>query len=181
MVVWKRKDRTRCYWKKRESYFTRICLNYWRYRRINSRISRGSKGTFRKKKLKIICKDFPLNQLFDIERGVSKYTKRYGNLHKGKYPVFSASNNAPLTHIDSFDFDGDYLTWATNGFAGYIKNISGRFSINADRGLLKPKIENLNIKYIKYKLEPVLNLEILQRGVRAKKEKTNLQKCIRQC
>ena len=109
-----------------------------------------------KKKIKIVYKDFPLTNLFYIERGLSKYTKRYGNLHKGKYPVFSASNNAPLTYIDSFDFDGDYLTWATNGFAGYIKIISGGFSINADRGLLKPKEKNLNIKYIKYKLEPTL-------------------------
>lgn len=109
-----------------------------------------------KKKFKITYKDFLLKDLFDIERGISKYTKRYGNLHKGEYPVFSASNNAPLTYIDTFDFDGDYLTWATNGFAGYIKNISGKFSINADRGLLKPRIENINIQYVKYKLEPTL-------------------------
>lgn len=128
-----------------------------------------------KKKLKITYKDFPLSQLFDIERGSSKYTKRYGNLHKGEYPVFSASNNAPLTHIDSFDFDGDYLTWATNGFAGYIKNISGRFSINADRGLLKPKTENLNIKYIKYKLEPVLrNLAKGRKGEKGEDEFTKV-------
>ena len=128
-----------------------------------------------KKKLKITYKDFSLNQLFDIERGVPKYTKRYGNLHKGKYPVFSASNNAPLTYIDSFDFDGDYLTWATNGFAGYIKNISGRFSINADRGLLKPKIENLNIKYIKHKLEPILrNLAKGRKGEKGEDEFTKV-------
>lgn len=128
-----------------------------------------------KKKLKITYKDFPLSQLFDIERGLSKYTKRYGNLHKGEYPVFSASSNALLTHIDSFDFDGDYLTWATNGFAGYIKNISGRFSVNADRGLLKPKIENLNIKYIKYKLEPVLrNLAKGRKGEKGEDEFTKV-------
>jgi len=128
-----------------------------------------------KKKLKIAYKDFPLSQLFDIERGVSRYTKRYGNLHKGEYPVFSASNNAPLTYIDSFDFDGDYLTWATNGFAGYIKNISGKFSINADRGLLKPKIENINIAYIKYQLEPVLrNLAKGRKGEKGEDEFTKV-------
>ena len=48
------------------------------------------------------------------------------------------------------------MTWATNGFAGYIKIIDGKFSINADRGLLKPKVKNLSIKYIKYLLEPLL-------------------------
>jgi len=109
-----------------------------------------------KKKTKINYKSYSVSKLFDTERGLSKYTKKYGNIHKGKFPVFSASNNAPLTHIDTFDFDGEYLTWATNGFAGYIKITSGKFSINADRGLLKPKQENLNSKYVKYKLEPIL-------------------------
>lgn len=109
-----------------------------------------------KKKLKIKFQNFGLNKLFDIERGVSKYTKKYGNSNKGDYPVYSASNKAPLTYINSFDYDGEYLTWATNGFAGYIKVVSDKFSINADRGLLKPKKGNINIKYIKHKLEPVL-------------------------
>ncbi|GMO64975.1 MAG: hypothetical protein Ta2A_12920 [Treponemataceae bacterium] len=48
------------------------------------------------------------------------------------------------------------MTWATNGFAGFVKLISGKFSINADRGLLKPQKENINISYIKYKIEPIL-------------------------
>lgn len=109
-----------------------------------------------KKKIEIEYKSFILEYLFNIERGLSKYTKKYGNQNKGEHPVFSASNIAPLTHINTFDFDGDYLTWATNGFAGYIKITSGKFSINADRGLLKPKQKNLNIKYIQYKLEPIL-------------------------
>jgi len=128
-----------------------------------------------KKKLKIRYKDFPLNELFSIERGLSRYTKRYGNSHRGEYPVFSASNNAPLTYINSFDFEGDFLTWATNGFAGYVKNISGKFSINADRGLLRPKKENLNIKYIKYKLEPVLrNLAKGRKGEKGEDEFTKV-------
>jgi hypothetical protein len=41
---------------------------------------------------------------------------------------------------------------ATNGFAGYVKVISGEFSINADRALLKSKIENINLEYVKYYL-----------------------------
>jgi type I restriction enzyme M protein len=109
-----------------------------------------------KKKTKINYKSFFVSELFDIERGLPKYTKKYGNIHKGKFPVFSASNNAPLTHINTFDFNGKYLTWATNGFAGYIKITSGKFSINADRGLLKSKQKDINSKYVKYKLEPIL-------------------------
>ncbi len=48
------------------------------------------------------------------------------------------------------------MTWATNGFAGYIMVIDGKFSINADRGLLKPLKDNINITYIKNVLEPAL-------------------------
>lgn len=101
-------------------------------------------------------KEFKLIDLFDINRGLSKYTKTYGNQHRGEYPVYSASNHAPLTSINTFDYEGEYLTWATNGFAGYIRIMDGRFSINADRGLLQPKIDGLDIRYIKYKLEPIL-------------------------
>jgi len=109
-----------------------------------------------KKKSEVNLKPFKLKDLFDIERGVSKYTKKYGNANKGNYPVYSASNREALTHINTFDYDGEYLTWATNGFAGYIKIISGKFSFNADRGLLKPKKDGINIYYIKHKIEPIL-------------------------
>lgn len=103
-----------------------------------------------------LTKNFELKGIFDVERGISKYTKKYGNLNKGDFPVYSASNREALTFINTFDFDGEYLTWATNGFAGYMKIIDGKFSINSDRGLLKPKSDKINIKYIKYILEPIL-------------------------
>lgn len=109
-----------------------------------------------KKKIGTTYKDFLIFDLFDVRRGVAKYTKSYGNSNKGDFPVYSASNQSPLTYIDSYDYSGNLLTWATNGFAGHIKTIKGNFSINADRGLLVPKKENINIEYIKYHLEPIL-------------------------
>jgi len=109
-----------------------------------------------KKKNKVKRAIYRIKDLFDIDRGKSKYTKKYGDINKGEYPVYSASNNVPLTFINTFDFDGKFLTWATNGFAGYIMLIDGKFSINADRGILKPKHENINIQYIKAVLEPKL-------------------------
>lgn len=109
-----------------------------------------------KKKTELSYAIFKLKDLFEIERGKSKYTKKFGNQNSGEHPVYSASNNAPLTFINTFDYDGDYMTWATNGFAGYIKLLNGKFSINADRGLLKPKKENINIAYIENVLEPIL-------------------------
>ena len=109
-----------------------------------------------KKKIDVEFKEYKLCELFDFDKGKSKYTKKYGYEHKGEYPVYSASNIAPLTYIDSFDFDGRYLTWATNGFAGYMKVIDGKFSINGDRGIMIPKIANINIDYIRYILQPKL-------------------------
>ncbi len=109
-----------------------------------------------KKNSKPNYETFKLKELFSIERGKSKYTKKYGNQHKGDYPVYSASNNAPLTYIDSYDYNGQFMTWATNGFAGYIKVIEEKFSFNADRGLLNPIKENINLVYVKNILQPKL-------------------------
>lgn len=103
-------------------------------------------------------KEFTLAEFFEEPiRGNSKYTKKYGHNHLGDFPVYSASNNAPLTYIDTYDYDGEYLTWATNGFGGYIKLIEGKFSINADRGILIPKEDaDIDINYVKWVLQPRL-------------------------
>jgi len=116
----------------------------------------GIKELSEKKKSELNKKVFKLKDLFDIEKGKSIYTKNYGNQNKGDNPVYSASNNAPLTYINSNDYDGQYLTWATNGFAGYMMLINDKFSINGDRGLLKPKKPNINLLYIKNIVEPKL-------------------------
>lgn len=102
-------------------------------------------------------KYYPLNMLFDTVKGLAKYTKKYGNLHSGSYPVYSASSQKPLTHLDTFDYDGRYMTWSTNGFAGTILILDGKFSINGDRGILVPKDgrTDLDFDYMKFTLEPI--------------------------
>ena len=99
----------------------------------------------------------PLSELFDTIKGKSKYTKKYGNLHSGPYPVYSASSQGTLTHLDTYDYDGRYMTWATNGFAGTILILNGKFSINGDRGILVPKNgrQDLDFDYMKFTLEPI--------------------------
>ena len=42
---------------------------------------------------------YPLTSLFSTVKGLSKYTKKYGNSHSGPYPVYSASSKAQLTSI----------------------------------------------------------------------------------
>ncbi|MBQ7224254.1 MAG: N-6 DNA methylase [Clostridia bacterium] len=104
-----------------------------------------------------IYRQYLLSELFVTEKGLSKYTKKYGNAHSGEYPVYSASSQKPLTFIDTFDFDGRYMTWSTNGFAGTILILDGKFSINGDRGILVPKDNrtDLDFDYIKCTLEPI--------------------------
>jgi type I restriction-modification system DNA methylase subunit len=114
------------------------------------------KGFSEKKNDNLKKKVFKLNDIFEIKKGLAKYTKKYGDINKGEYPVFSASNIEPLTFINTFDYDGEFLTWATNGFAGYVKVISEKFSINGDRGLLKPKYNNISLQYVKHKIEPIM-------------------------
>lgn len=104
-----------------------------------------------------LIKYYPLPAVFDTIKGLAKYTKKYGNVHTGPYPVYSASSQKPLTHLDTYDYDGKYMTWSTNGFAGTILLLDGKFSINGDRGILIPKDgrTDLDFDYMKFTLQPI--------------------------
>ena len=102
--------------------------------------------------------DIPLLTLFTIKNGSSSFTKAYTNSHKGAYPLYSANTDGAYEHIDSFDYDGDYLTWAKDGLAGYIMvHRNERFSITGHRSILIPNdnIQNISLLYVKYYLEPI--------------------------
>lgn len=116
------------------------------------------------KKVKVVLEDenyrfnyIPLTDLFDTVKGLAKYTKKFGNSHAGPYPVYSASSKTPLTYLDTFDYDGKYMTWSTNGFAGTILVLDGKFSVNGDRGILIPKggRVDIDLNYMKFTLEPL--------------------------
>jgi hypothetical protein len=117
----------------------------------------------------------PLSMLLTTVKGKGVYTRKYGDEHKGDYPVFSASSATPLTYIDSFDYNGKYLSWSTNGIAGTVTILDGRFSINGDRGLLIPKTEQIDLQYLKYVLEPIFrNLAKGRKGDKGEDEFTKL-------
>lgn len=44
------------------------------------------------------------------------------------------------------------MTWSTNGFAGTILILDGKFSVNGDRGILVPKNgrQDLDFDYMKF-------------------------------
>lgn len=119
--------------------------------------------------------NFKISEIYkDLQRGKSCYTKTYCKDHKGVYPVYSATNLLPLGNIDSFDYDGAYVTISVNGIAGKITIIDGKFSTNADRVVLTLK-ENIDIQYFKYVAEPILRSSIKGRiGEKGKNEYTKI-------
>ncbi len=101
--------------------------------------------------------DVGINELFKPENGSGEYTKSYCINNRGEYPVFSGNTFDAFAQINKYDYDGDYLTWAKDGLAGYIMCLSGKFSITNHRGIMIPtdKCKNIDYEYIKYVLEPL--------------------------
>jgi len=104
-------------------------------------------------------KNVNLSDIFDFKRGIS-CTKTYCNKHKGVYPVYSANNINPLSYIDSYEYSGKYITVSRNGIAGKITIFDEKFTINEDRFIFIPKIEEIDYDFIKYTVEPILRRHI---------------------
>lgn len=122
--------------------------------------------------------DEPLNKIVTHHNGDASYTKTWCQKHKGKYPIYSANNLEPISHIDRYDYDGDYLTYSKNGCAGYITILNDRFSINGDRCVMSINDEyagKIDLLYLKYYLEPIFRKNKKGRlGVFGKNEFTKL-------
>lgn len=84
-------------------------------------------------------KDVPLNELFEPQIGNSKYTKSYCKTNEGKYPIYSANTETEFANINRYDYDGEFITWAKDGLAGYLMILKNKFSITGHRGILIPK------------------------------------------
>ena len=73
----------------------------------------------------------------------------------GNYPVYSSQteNDGVLGLISEYAYDGEYLTWTTDGAnAGTIFYRNGKFSITNVCGLLKPLSKDINIRYLYFVL-----------------------------
>ena len=122
-------------------------------------------------------KDVPLNDLFEPQIGNSKYTKAYCKTNEGCYPLYSANTETEFANIKNYDYDGEFITWAKDGLAGYLRIINNKFSITGHRGILIPKREltDINLSYIKYILEPIFRrLKKGREGDLGKNEYTTL-------
>ena len=95
-----------------------------------------------------------LGEICNISRG-RVMSKDYIKNNIGQFPVYSSQteNNGELGKIATYDFDGEYLTWTTDGAnAGSVFYRNGKFSITNVCGLIKVKNELVNTKYLYYAL-----------------------------
>ncbi len=92
-----------------------------------------------------------LGDVVTLRRG-RVMSKEYLADNFGDYPVYSSqtANNGEIGSINTFDFDGEYISWTTDGAnAGTIFYRKGRFSITNVCGLISIKNEaQLNYKFL---------------------------------
>lgn len=72
------------------------------------------------------------------------------------YPVYSSqtTNNGIMGYIDTFDFDGEYVTWTTDGEnAGTVFYRNGKFNCTNVCGTIKIKTDNA--RFVSYFLNTV--------------------------
>lgn len=94
----------------------------------------------------------PLGEIATLSRG-KVYSKEYLRDNPGTYPVYSSqtANDGVLGKIDSFDYDGEYLTWTTDGaYAGTIFHRKGKFSITNVCGLITLNSNNIILRFLYY-------------------------------
>lgn len=116
--------------------------------------------------------------LFYPQGGNAEYTKEWVSKNEGVIPLYSGTTVGEYAYINRADYSGEYLTWCIDGFAGYIMYHNEKFSITCHRGILIPtdKCIDIDLKYIKYVLEPIFRKRKKGReGELGKNEYTSLK------
>ncbi len=82
-------------------------------------------------------------------------SKQFLEENKGEFPVYSSqtANNGEIGRISSFEYDGEYITWTTDGAnAGTVFYRQGKFSITNVCGLVEINNDQLLTKFVYYYL-----------------------------
>ncbi|MDN5022501.1 MULTISPECIES: restriction endonuclease subunit S [unclassified Streptococcus] len=82
-------------------------------------------------------------------------SKQFLEENKGEFPVYSSQtvNNGEIGRISSFEYDGEYITWTTDGAnAGTVFYRKGKFSITNVCGLVEINSNQLLTKFVYYYL-----------------------------
>ncbi len=93
-----------------------------------------------------------LGDVCKISRG-KVYSKKYLAEHIGEYPVYSSqtANDGILGKIGTYDCDGKFLTWTTDGaYAGTVFYRQGKFSVTNVCGLISCSNPFLSLKFLYY-------------------------------
>ena len=96
-----------------------------------------------------------IDEICNISRG-RVISKDYIQANQGEYPVYSSQteNDGELGKISSFDYEGEYLTWTTDGAnAGSVFYRNGKFSITNVCGLLRVNKDDVITRYIYHSLQ----------------------------
>ncbi len=122
-------------------------------------------------------REFKISELFTPKNGSSTYTKEWCQQHKGNIPLYSGNTFGAFAFIDTYDYNGEYLTWSKDGLAGYLMINRDQFSLTGHRGILIPKdtCKNVDLLYLKLIIEPIFRANIKGRmGINGKNEYTTL-------
>lgn len=95
---------------------------------------------------------YSIRDLCNITRG-RVMSKDYIRDNRGEYPVYSSQteNNGELGKISTYDYEGEYLTWTTDGAnAGSVFYRDGKFSVTNVCGLLKVINNRITTKFLYY-------------------------------
>jgi type I restriction enzyme S subunit len=95
-----------------------------------------------------------VKELFDISRG--RVIAQTELLDEGQFPVYSSQtkDDGCLGYINTFDYDGTYITWTTDGVnAGTVFLRRGKFNCTNICGTLKLKNKKCDIAYLFYSLQ----------------------------
>lgn len=122
-------------------------------------------------------KEILISDLFTPKNGSNTYTKEWCQEHTGNIPLYSGNTISAFDYIDIADYDGEYITWAKDGLAGYTMYHNEKFSLTGHRGILIPKGDhsNLDVQYMCLMIEPIFRKNIKGRlGINGKNEYTTL-------
>lgn len=128
------------------------------------------------------CTRVRIGHICDIGRGrVISNEEILDNI--GEYPVYSSQtkDNGVMGYINTFDFEGEYVTWTTDGAnAGTVFKRSGKFNCTNVCGTLKNRKDNVNLSYLSYALsietKPFVRLDINPKLMN--NEMANIKVCI---
>ncbi|ATP59834.1 restriction endonuclease subunit S [Mesomycoplasma dispar] len=97
-----------------------------------------------------------IGEITKLTRGNGKLTKKFIEKNPGIFPVYSGStiNNGEIGKISTFDFEGEFLTWTIDGYAGTVFYRNEKFSANSHCGIIEIKDQKIvNPKFLQYILQ----------------------------